>query len=139
MNGKSFAPRGTLALLAAAGALFSGTLITAVPAGAQEVGEVTVTAPHIVRETVGKSSSTGAPIEVVSLSREVGYSDLDLTTPAGVAAFKARVAETAKAACTQLDNLYPMDRNIQDENCIRTATAGGLAQVDLIMATAAGK
>jgi UrcA family protein len=128
-------------LLAATAALGVGSLGLAGSVMAQTVGEVTVVAPHVVRETVGRSP-TGTPIEMVTLSRQVGYGDLDLTKASDVQAFKDRVNETAKQACAQIDSLYPLGMSLPDPanaNCVAEAAAGGLAQVDMVMAVAAGK
>jgi UrcA family protein len=139
MNRKPLALRSNFALFAAVGALVGGSSVAVAPANAQQIGEVTVVAPHVVRQKAGTTAS-GIPIEVISLSRQVGYSDLDLTTASGVGAFKNRVMETAKTACAQLDQLYPESMNPPDpsnQNCVKAATDNGLAQVDLIMAAAA--
>jgi UrcA family protein len=118
------------------------SLLADAPAMAQStVGEVDVVAPHVVREKAGKTYS-GIPIEVVSLHRHVGYSDLDLTKAADVETFKQRIRDTAKDACAQLDELYPFaisPYDPGDTNCIREATEGALAQANLVMAAAAGK
>ena len=48
-----------------------------------------------------------APVDHVTLTHLVSYEDLDLTTQAGVQELRRRVAETARFACEQLDQLYP--------------------------------
>ena len=110
---------------------------------AQGVGEITVTAPHAVRQSAGSSSGGGRlPVDIVSLSRHVSYADLDLSTAAGVQALKDRVAATAKEACAQLDQLYPPVVNpalTTTTGCVQSTTDNAMAQVDLVMAAAAGK
>ena len=140
MKKRAFALYRRLGPCAALGVLLGASLLAA-PAFAQSqaVGEVTVVAPHAVRKTVGTTSS-GIPIELVSLSRQVSYSDLDLTTAAGVGALKDRVVQTAKEACADLDRIFPSDlTEPANQDCVKSASEGGLAQVDLIMAAAAGK
>lgn len=52
-------------------------------------------------------SAIGAPIENVSVSREVRYDDLDLRTEWGAHVLRARIVRTARAACRELDRRYP--------------------------------
>jgi UrcA family protein len=94
-----------------------------------------------VRTEVGRTN-WGVPVELVSLTREVGYADLDLSTPAGVAALKGRVQDMAKEACSELDHMFPEGTNLPvpgDPDCVRAATSNSLAQVDMIVAAAAAK
>jgi UrcA family protein len=124
-------------------ATLSGVVLaTSTTATAQtSVGEITVTAPHVVREK-DRRAANGMPLDVVSLTEHVGYGDLDLTTPAGVQTLKDRVAARAKNACDDLDRMYPADANpspILDQSCLRSATESGMAQVDLILATVPGR
>src|SRR5579864_5180539 len=67
--------------------------------------EVKIEAARSV-ERVG-TSATGAPIEIVQLTRHVSYADLDLTTHRGALELERRINDTARAACKQLDTLYP--------------------------------
>jgi len=103
-----------------------GLAILAGPAAAQPTEEITITAPRVIHEQVGRSPSTGAAIERISLTRQVSYADLDLTKPAGAAELEKRVGDTAKEACKQLDSLYPLAP--KDPTCIDKATDGGMKQ-----------
>jgi UrcA family protein len=47
-------------------------------------------------------SYTGIPVEEVSLSRHVGFRDLDLTTAAGKGELDKRIKAVAKEACNQI-------------------------------------
>jgi UrcA family protein len=102
---------------------------------AEEVGKVTVEAK---RETqvVGRSY-TGAPIELVTLTRRVSYADLDLTTQSGAAELEKRVNETAQAACKQLDDLYPLTAP-GGQSCVKGAVEDAMEQARAAIA-AAGK
>jgi UrcA family protein len=121
-----------------AAVLAGGALMAGAPAMAQQVSEITVVAPHAVHQRTS-STPSGVAVEVVSLTRRVGYGDLDLATPSGVAAFTARIAETAKQACSQLDTLYPDSRYPADpanQDCVKTAIDHGLAQATIVIASA---
>jgi UrcA family protein len=145
MNMKPFAVRNRCVLLAAVGALVGGSLAASGPAVAQTtVGEVTVMAPHAVRQ--GEMSVSGEPVEIVTLVRHVGYGDLDLTKSTDVETFKRRITETAKQACAQLDTLFPdsthvanLAGSLTNAECVKAAIGGGMAQVDTVMALVAGR
>ncbi|MFI4973511.1 MAG: UrcA family protein, partial [Caulobacterales bacterium] len=130
MNRELFALRTKQLAIVAIGALAGASLMAGGPAIAQQqAAEVTVVAPHAVHQQVGRTSM-GVPIEIVSLTRHVGYGDLDLTTPSGVATFEKRISDTAKQACQQLDTLYPASLyppDPKDQDCVATAIGGGMA------------
>ena len=139
MTREFFTPRAKRVLIAAAAALVGGSIA---PAMAQApIAAVTVVAPHAVHRQAGTSFG-GMPVELISLTRQVGYGDLDLTTPAGVATFEDRISDTAKQACAQLDSLYPPSRDYlpdpANQDCAKKATADALARAKLVIA-AAGK
>lgn len=96
----------------------------AAPSGTHEV--VTVTAP---RSHERQRSTIGAPIVNVSLSREVRFDDLDLRTSGGAHALRARVRDTARALCRQLDQQYLVTED-DTRSCITTAENDALAQAD---------
>ncbi len=110
------------------------------PIVAQRVGDpiftITVTAPRLVRQEVGRTSS-GAPVEMISLTRRVDYKDLDLKQHASVVELETRVREVAKEACDQLARVYPLS-DPQTPDCVKTAVDKAMAQVH-DAGTAAGK
>jgi len=57
-------------------------------------------------------SYTGIPVEEVSLSRHVGFRDLDLTTAAGKDELDKRIKAVAKEACNQIQRLYRWSNGI---------------------------
>jgi UrcA family protein len=70
----------------------------------------------------------GAPIENLSLSREVRFDDLDLRTSGGAIALRDRVRQAALNLCQQLENQYvAMD---DSRPCYRTAYDDAMDQVD---------
>lgn len=75
-------------------------------------------------------------IEIHTLERRVKFSDLDLATPAGIAALEGRVAASASAVCAQLDQLFPKDFTT-DEECRQAAVASAMVQVRAAIARAA--
>lgn len=115
--------------LACAGFTLAGGL-----AVAQEPEEIIVTAPRAVHEQIGRSPSTGAPIERITLTRHVSYADLDLAKTADADELKTRVGDMAKKACKQLDSLYPLLPS--DPACVRSATDGAMEQVTQAIAAA---
>lgn len=140
MRNELFALRTKHLAIVAAGALVGGLMIAGSQAVAQPSGEITVVAPRaVVHKQVG-TTGLGIPIEQVTLTRHVGYGDLNLATPAGAAALDARVRHAAKEACEQLDTLYPAalyPRAPHDKDCFKTAVDGGIAQAKLAIAAAA--
>jgi UrcA family protein len=98
-----------------------------VPASAQTQGkqsDITVTAPR-VRER----SSTGVPIETVSLSRTVSYGDLDLRTEAGKKELDNRIHQAARRACDALDKVYPLTAP-DSPDCMKTTLDNSMEQVN---------
>lgn len=129
MNGKHAAWRGMGLTLVAAGLVTaSGT------AFAQETPQVTIEAEREAK-VVGRSPS-GIPIELVTLTRRVNYSDLDLNTHTGAMELQKRIAETAKEACKQLDTLYPMTAADGGPSCVKKATDGAMTQARMAISAA---
>jgi len=93
------------------------------------VPQVTIQASHnVTRKIVGRSY-TGIPIELVQLTRHVGYGDLDLAMTSGATELDNRIKATAREACKQLDTLYPLDfSDTSDRQCVRDAVDGAMAQ-----------
>ncbi|MBV9994138.1 MAG: UrcA family protein [Caulobacteraceae bacterium] len=91
---------------------------------ASAVGGVVVTAPYRHQ----RSSTTGAPIETVSMSRVVDVSDLDLNTHWGWRVMRQRVASAARDQCDQLETLYPVAAQ-DNPPCVRRAVHEALASV----------
>ena len=101
---------------------------------AEDMGEVTVQASRVVSKFVGKTSS-GVPIEDVSLSYGVRAKDLDLSTHAGAMELQKRVTDAASAACKELSRQYP-GSTPSDADCVKAATAKAMVRVDELVAAA---
>jgi UrcA family protein len=94
--------------------------------------EVLVTAPR--RRLRGDH---GAPIRDVAMSREVSFADLDLTTRDGAHALEARVRQTARNLCRQLDVMHPVKAD-DSPPCYETAVEGAMIQAEAAIADARG-
>jgi len=124
-------------LIKVAVALLAGVSVNAVVI-AQEMGEVTVQASRVVKKTIGRTSS-GVPIQDISLSYGVSTAGLDLSSSAGAAALKKRVTDAANAACKELGRQYP-DASTTDAECVKNATDKAMVKVnDLVAAAQKGK
>ncbi|HWF76977.1 MAG TPA: UrcA family protein [Caulobacteraceae bacterium] len=69
--------------------------------------DVTVLAPEVVRERVGRGRHL-QPVYVASLSMKVSYADLDLTKASDQKVFKDRITAKAREACQDLDRRTPV-------------------------------
>ena len=87
------------------------------------VGEVIVRAPY--RHHSERDPATGAPIERVSTSRIVRYSDLDLTTDWGVRELHYRIVRAAHDACDSLDRHYDV-LDAGDHQCVADAVRNAM-------------
>lgn len=117
------------ALTLAAGAFsFLGSVAMADNSSASAVQpSVTVTAPRIVHRSMGPS---GLSVEQYSLSRRVSFADLNLDTPEGKAALHERIRASARAACQQMESLYPSSFWIDDvQTCVHNALLTWMPQV----------
>jgi UrcA family protein len=105
---------------------------------AAQPDEITVVAPRdIDQKQVGRTRYL-TPINEISVSYEIGYSDLDLKKAADVDALNKRVAHIAKQACSEVTQLPPYAGNRSKQDCIRKSVKSAKAQVDTAVA-AAGK
>jgi UrcA family protein len=108
----------------------AGTLALAFAASASAQPYTGPTETVIVRapQYGPQRSEIGAPIENVSLSREVRFDDLDLRTSWGAQALRDRVRRTALDLCQQIENRYvTMD---DGPPCYRTAYEDAMAQAE---------
>ena len=108
-------------------ALMAAGLCLTGPALADELPTITIGAGTVTTSTVGRSS-IGARLEQVTVTHRVSYADLDLTTRNGADELDKRVKDTARMACKQLDELYPMETKNARE-CTKAAIAQASAQV----------
>ena len=101
---------------------------------------ITVQAHHEVQKKQVGMTYTGIPIEQVSLSREVGYGDLNLKTAEGREKLDHRIKTVAREACKQLHTLYPLDTWTTDNRtCIADAVQGAMNQEKTVVASLASR
>jgi UrcA family protein len=114
-----------------------GVSLAGAATAAQQLEEITIEGSRITKEVVGRSSSTGAPIELVTLARHASYSDLDLSTHSGALELQKRVELTAKAACKELDQLFPFSVSSSGtRSCMDKAVNSAKAQVQAAIKSA---
>lgn len=79
------------------------------------------------------------PIEVVSVNRSVGFSDLDLSKASDVAVFRKRIHDAATEACRVLDQRYPKAVYIPvspNQDCAANAVGNAMKIADQVIAAA---
>jgi UrcA family protein len=102
-------------------------------------GEINITAPYTTHRRIIGRTSTGIPVEELSLARPVSYADLDLRKQADVMEFERRINQAAKQACGQLNTMYPealYPPMPSDQHCVRDAAFGGMTQANFVIASA---
>jgi len=87
---------------------------------AQTTPEVTVQATRAVTTKLVGRTSSGIPIEEVSLSYRVSAADLDLASAAGAQQLEKRVNDAALAACKEIGRQYPT-ATPSDSECAKAA------------------
>jgi len=129
----SFVSTAILALAA------TGLVFKTGPAVAQQANEVmeevVVEAPIAVRQ-VGRSSTTGAKIELIEFKRRVSYADLDLSKHADVIELETRVETTAKESCEKLSAMYPLDSATESWRCVKKTINSAEEQVQAAIVAA---
>lgn len=121
---------GSLAAIALA---IAGLAVESIPAFAQPTEVVSVVAPRVVRQTIGRST-IGAPIEMATISRSVSYADLDLSKPADAATFETRIKDTATSLCAELDRIYLNET--RDPKCVQKASDEAMTRAEQLIAAA---
>lgn len=101
---------------------------------------ITVYPPQvaITRTPVPDAAKHGfAVAQATSISLPISYSDLDLSTPAGVKELERRVTETATGICRELNRRFPSDlywsvtqfQPPRKHDCVQTAVKDAMAKV----------
>jgi len=100
---------------------------------AQQLEEITIESGRMAKEVVGRSSSTGASIELINAN----YSDLDLSTHSGAFELQKRVEITAKSAYRELDRLFPLSVSRSGTQlCVNKAMNSAKVQVQAAVESA---
>ena len=133
-------------MFAAAAACLCGITSTSGPAAAQNTAaavaqgteQLIIRAPEIVRRPLPRNGPGVPPgltnPEIISLTRAVSYSDLDLSKTSDVAELQTRIRNTARDVCQELVTRYPKANGYVYANvdCVKKAVDDGLATVSLI-------
>ena len=109
-----------------------GLAIATGVAAAPQSDEVVV---EIARPGLHRDSSLGAPVNIITLTRRVSVSDLDLRSYSGWMQLETRVNETANTVCDQLHRRYHLSLS-ERRSCVRDAVAGGIEQARAAIAAA---
>jgi UrcA family protein len=108
------------ALTLAAGALSVVGAVAMAQNASEEVPQVTVQAPRVIRHNAVGTS--GISVEKLTLVRDVSFADLNLDTPEGRLALHERIRDNARQACEQLATFYPYLIWIDDvQTCVQNA------------------
>lgn len=106
----------------------------AAPALGQPVETVTVEA---AREVTVAQTVTGIPVSEITVRSRVSYADLDLTSDAGVKAFKDRIRAAASSACKEMNIRVPAEGS-SIESCTRDAVKLAMVEADKAIAAKRG-
>lgn len=125
------------AMVAVSAALSIPAAVLAQPSGKPVDDVIVVEAPL----KVSHESRVKSPVmrtETVELSREVGFSDLDLTKHADVMELRGRVEAMAEQSCKQLEELFPLPRSDEAalRRCVERAVASAQDALDAAIANA---
>lgn len=127
MDGQSPEPNSKWAFLGAA-VIAAGVVVASTAAlGGPDIEEIVVTAPRTVERSVVGRTTTGIPVEEISLSRSVSLVGFDLKKAADVAQVELLIDEAAEDNCKQLDSLYPLIPS--DPRCVKRAADGAKDQL----------
>lgn len=96
--------------------------------GSVEIEEIVVVEAPIERETVSRSRSPVVRTETILLSRQVSFTDLDLTKHADVMELRQRVEKTARESCTALENMFPLEET--DSRYIQRCTRKAISSAE---------
>jgi len=97
--------------------------------------EITVVAPRIIRTKVREPNSRGVGYyDMLTLTHQVSYADLNLAHPGDAKTLKDRIAKAANVVCQQLANVRPAEPKSQD--CVHNAMRSATEQADVVIAAA---
>lgn len=108
--------------------------------GARTQEQITVTGPRLVISHIGSqhTQAGGFGYDTLSLTHQVSYADLDLTSPADALELKERVDDTAKKVCRELAKLRPVQpaNSSSTADCYSQAYKGAIKQAEAAIAAA---
>lgn len=123
-------------------ALSGAFALSSAPATAQQAGdqerkvpnitleEITVVAPRVIRSKLRDSRGV-ATYDLLTLTHQVSYGDLNLAHPGDAKTLKDRIAKTADEVCQQLANVSPVEPKSQEcvHQAVQSATPGADAAI----------
>ncbi|HKL63872.1 MAG TPA: UrcA family protein [Woeseiaceae bacterium] len=123
------------ALLPAAAVLAAGAAVTPAYAQGDEadvIEEIVVVRAPIERRTVEPAGPGQPKTEVIELSRQVSFADLDLARHKDVEQLRGRIRETAERACERLNQMFPVTREGMQgtARCVKRAVADAEKQLE---------
>lgn len=114
-----------------------GLMLSSEAAIAQSDDNTVVVQRDVTREQVGRSATTGAPIEDITVSLQIAYNDLNLKKAADVDELNNRIRDAARNSCSELDRFFPQTSSFRlRRECIRRAVRSASAQVEAAVAGA---
>lgn len=102
------------------GAVASGLLVGMAVAQEQNLGEVTVQGTRMITTRMVGKTSSGVPVNDVSVSYGVAIKGLDLASHAGFMEAEKRVKDVADTACKELVRRYP-DGSPSEQECAKAS------------------
>ncbi len=117
-----------------------GSLVASSGLLAQDLAEITVTSTRMGRaavttKVIGRAPATGAPIEHLTLTWSLAYSDLDLSQPSAAVVLEKRIHSRAESVCHELDRLFPLSPP-GGASCVKTAADAAMLQAQKVIASA---
>lgn len=133
--------RGSECRSISAWACLLGILVAGNELVAQDLAEITVTSTRmghaaVTKKVAGHAPTTGAPIEHLTLTWSVAYSDLDLRQPGTAGELEKRIHSRAQAVCRELDRLFPLSPP-GGASCAKAAADAAMLQAQKLIASAA--
>ncbi len=99
---------------------------------------ITVFAPYIVKKVQTAPAVGGRQaVSTVSVSRNISYHDIDLSSDVGDLTLRGRVHQAAQDACRELELRFPKNVYIpvsEDKDCAKNAEAAAMIQVRAVVA-----
>jgi UrcA family protein len=114
-------------LITTLGAVVAAVIAGDVLAQNESMPEVIVQASRLVSTTMVSKSSSGIPIDQVSMGYTVTAQGLDIGTPIGAHAFETRLTDAAVVACRELGRRYP-NSGTSDAECVQEASNKAIAK-----------
>src|SRR6056297_2010573 len=99
---------------------------------AEVIEEIVVVRAPIERRTVEPAGPGKPKTEVIELSRQVSFADLDLARHKDVEQLRGRIRETAERACERLNQMFPVTREGMQgtARCVKRAVADAEKQLE---------